>query len=216
MDQTIASFAEPGTALLLDTVTGERRLLPLPGEFWVMETGISHRLTGGELNARRQQCETALERLQAHRPNLRHLAQLAPEELSEAMALLNDQVLARRLRHVVTETARTRAAAAALEAGDLVRLGSLLVQGHQSLRDDYESSMPEADLLVTSAIRHGALGARLTGAGWGGAVVMLAPPGRGEKTVHEVTRDFAGRYGSAPVAWSSRAAAGVQLHTIGS
>jgi galactokinase len=215
MDQTIAALAEPATALLFDTLSGERQPVPLPGNLWILETGVSHRLTGGGLNARRRECEAAVEILQSRWPGLRYLAKIAPAELPEALELLNDAVLVRRVRHVVSETERTRAAASALQSGDLARLGTLLVEGHESLRQDYESTIPEADLLVTSALGHGAYGARLTGAGWGGAVVMLASPDRGELVVQEVSRDFARSFERTPVVWSSRATGGVQARRMG-
>ena len=115
---------------------------------------------------------------------------------------------------MVTETARTHQAADALAAGDLPTLGRLLVEGHESLRRDYESTVPEADLIVASAVEHGAYGARLTGAGWGGAVVLLAPPEREARIVAEVGSDFEKRYGRMPVTWSTRASRGVRRETI--
>jgi galactokinase len=115
---------------------------------------------------------------------------------------------------VVTETRRTREAARALAAGDLARLGRLLVEGHESLRVDYESTVPEADFIVDSAVRHGAYGARLTGAGWGGAVVVLAPTEREARVLAEVGRAFQERFGRAAETWSSRAASGVRRETV--
>lgn len=210
MDQTIAAHAEPGTALLFDTRTGERTPVAFSGTLWILETGVSHRLTGGELNRRRRECDAAFAILQRRSPELRYLADVGVGDLPAAQHLLGDPTLARRLRHVVTETARTRAAAAALGGGDLPALGELLLEGHESLRGDYESTIPEADLIVAAAARHGALGARLTGAGWGGAVVMLAPEGTGEEIVERVSADFERAYGRAPAAWSSRAGGGVR------
>jgi galactokinase len=119
-----------------------------------------------------------------------------------------------RVRHVVNETARTRSAALTLAAGDLEALGKLLVAGHESLRYDYESTVPEADLIVEAAVRHGAYGARLTGAGWGGAVVVLAPAGEDRRIIAEIAGEFIGRFGRAPACWSTRAAPGVRRETI--
>ena len=215
MDQTISARGRAGQALLFDTVTGELRHVPLPGPLWIVETGISHRLTGGELNDRRRECETALARLRARWPELRFLADLAPDRLAEAEALLaGEPVLARRARHVATETDRTRRAADALAALDLPRLGELLVAGHRSLQHDYESTVPEADLIVDAAVRHGAWGARLTGAGWGGAVVLLAPETEAQRVVRAVRADFRAAFGRLPAAWSSRAAAGVRAERV--
>ncbi|HEV8454075.1 MAG TPA: galactokinase [Gemmatimonadales bacterium] len=213
MDQTIAVHAEPRTALLFDTATGALRQVPFPGRLWVIETGRSHRLTGGALNQRRRECEEALAFCREWRPALQHLAQLSPSDLPEMERRLPPPLVPR-VRHVVTETARTRAAADALATRDLSRLGQLLVQGHESLRDDYQSTIPEADFIVASALEHGAYGARLTGAGWGGAVVVLAPREREARIVAEIGGDFAARFGRHPATWSTRASGGVRRETV--
>jgi galactokinase len=209
MDQTIATHAERGSALLFDTATGDLRRVPFPGRLWVIETGVSHRLTGGALNQRRKECEEALAFCREWRPGLRHLAQLSPGDLAEMERRLPPP-LSPRVRHVVTETTRTLAAADALASGDLVQLGRLLVEGHESLRKNYQSTIPEADFIVSSAKQHGAYGARLTGAGWGGAVVMLAPADREARIAAEVGGDFAIHFGRQPEIWSTRASTGVR------
>ena len=213
MDQTIAAHAERGTALLFETGTGVLQRVPFPGRIWVVETGVSHRLTGGALNQRRQECEAALAACRRRRPELAHLADLRPDELAELTRFLPSP-LDGRVRHVVTETARTRAAAAALAAGDLTRLGAMLVEGHESLRTDYESTIPEADHIVGCAVERGAYGARLTGAGWGGAVLVLAPAEREARILAEVGRDFRDRFGRAPEIWSTRAGSGVRRESL--
>jgi galactokinase len=115
-----------------------------------------------------------------------------------------------RLRHVVSETARTREAAGALARHDYSELGRLLVEGHESLRRDFESSCPEADYLVESALQYGALGARLTGGGWGGAVVVLLPPDRAARAVGEIQERFRQAFGHVPADWSTKARGGVR------
>jgi galactokinase len=214
MDQTIAAHGEPRTALLFDTASGDLRRVPFPGRLWVVETGVSHRLTGGALNQRRHECEEALAFCRDWRPSLQHLAQLSLTDLPE-MARRLPPLLVPRVRHVVTETARTREAADALAAGDLTRLGRLLLEGHESLRKDYQSTIPEADFIVSSALQHGAYGARLTGAGWGGAVVVLAPADQEARIVAEIGGDFARQFGRHPEIWSTRAAGGVRREELG-
>jgi galactokinase len=209
MDQTIAAHARRGTALLFETATGQLSWVPLRGRVWIVETGIAHRLTAGELNTRRRECEAALARLRERWPDLHHIADLAPEVLETALQLLPPP-LARRVRHVVSETVRTHAAADALNQGDMAAVGALLRQGHESLRTDFESTVPEADLIVSAAVRHGAWGARLTGAGWGGAVIVLAPPAREARVLAEISQEFSARFGQHPVAWSSHAADAVR------
>ncbi|MGZ8398425.1 MAG: galactokinase [Gemmatimonadales bacterium] len=213
MDQTIAAHGERGSALFFDTASGVLRQVPFPGRLWIVETGVSHRLTGGALNERRRECEEALAFCREWRPGLAHLAQLSPGDLPEIGRRLPPPLVPR-VRHVVTETARTRSAADALAAGELSTLGRLLVEGHESLRADYESTIPEADFIVASAVEHGACGARLTGAGWGGAVVVLAPAEREARVVAEIGRDFEKRYQRLPVTWSTRASRGVRRETI--
>jgi galactokinase len=213
MDQTVAVYAERGTALLYETAAGTLERVPLGGRLWIVETGVSRELTGGALNERRRECEEALELCRAWRPGLRHLAQLAPADLAEVARRLPPPLVPR-VRHVVTETARTRAAASALAAGDLAEVGRLLGEGHTSLRDDYRSTVPEAEFLVERAVARGAHGARLSGAGWGGAVVVLAPADREARILAEVCRDFGDRFGRVPEAWSTRAAAGVRREAL--
>ncbi len=213
MDHTIAAHAERGSALFFDTASGLLRPLPLPGRLWIVETGVSHRLTAGALNERRRECGEALAFCRDWRPGLAHLAQLSLRDLPEVERRLPPPLVPR-VRHVITETARTRSAADALAAGDLATLGRLLVQGHESLRADYQSTIPEADLIVASAVEHGAFGARLTGAGWGGAVVVLAPAEREARIVAEIGSDFQQRYQRLPITWSTRASRGVRRETI--
>ena len=213
MDQTIAAHAARGTALLFETATGEIQRVPFAGRVWIVETGVAHGLVGGALNRRRKECEEALARCREVWPALRHLAELSTDDLRVVEARLPPE-LAARARHVVTETLRTRLAADALARGDQQQLGWLLVQGHESLRVDYGSTIPEADAIVELAVEQGAYGARLTGAGWGGAVVVLAPEEQSARIVAEVARGFRERFGRDPVAWSTRAGAGVRRETL--
>ena len=213
MDQTIAAHGERGSAILFETADRSLQRVPFPGRLWIVETGLSHRLTGGSLNQRRRECEEALAFCRDWRPALQHLAQLSLADLPEMERRLPPPLVPR-VRHVVTETARTRAAAEALARNDLVELGRLLVEGHTSLRLDYESTIPEADSIVEAAVRHGAYGARLTGAGWGGAVVVLAPPKGDRRIVAEIAGDFRGHFGRLPETWSTRASPGVRRETI--
>ena len=213
MDQTIAAHGERASALLFETADGTLQRVPFPGRLWIVETGLSHRLTGGSLNQRRRECEEALAFCRDWRPGLQYLAQLSLADLAEMERRLPPPLVPR-VRHVITETARTRAAAALLAAGDLTGVGRLLVAGHESLRLDYQSTIPEADLIVEAAVKHGAYGARLTGAGWGGAVVVLAPPQRDRRMVAEIAADFETRFGRLPETWSTRASAGVRREAI--
>jgi galactokinase len=99
---------------------------------------------------------------------------VSPDGLDDALARLSDDGLRRRVRHVVTEDVRTRAVVSALRGGDWDAVGAAMTASHTSMRDDYEISCPELDVLVAAALDAGALGARMTGGGFGGCAVVLA------------------------------------------
>jgi galactokinase len=170
MDQMAASLADGGSALFLDTRSLAYEKVPLPAaaDLVVINSGVVHNHAGGEYRTRRAECESAARAL-----GVRVLRELGPGDLPRIEAL--PAPLSRRARHVVSENARVLEAVAALRAGDLPRLGQLLRTGHASLRDDFEVSVPEIDTLVDLAhATPGVFGARLTGGGFGGSIVVLA------------------------------------------
>jgi galactokinase len=186
MDQMAASLADETTALFLDTRSLEYEKVPLPAEseLVVIDSGISHRHSSGEYRVRRQECERAAELLGV--PQLRDLDNLDLWRL----ASLPDP-LDRRARHVITENARVRSAVSAMKDRDLPRLGKLLDASHESLRNDYEVSIPEIDRLVELAQGEpDVYGARMTGGGFGGSIVILARHGTGR----EIGERIAARY----------------------
>lgn len=209
MDQTVVARARAGTALSYDSGTGLFTQVPFDASVRLVDTGVRHRLVGTGYNDRRIECERALRRLRHRWPGLPSLAALASSQLDAALALL-DAPLARRVRHVVTETARVGAAERALRGRRLGEMGRLLFDAHRSMAADFEASCAEADLLVTAAEEAGAWGARLTGAGWGGMVLVLAPERRADRVVASMQRAFAAVHGQLPRAWTVRAAAGVR------
>lgn len=171
MDQTIALYAEAGTALLLDFATGSRRPVPFDPDaadvaVLVIDTGVRHALVHGAYAARRGDCEAAAQAL-----GLQHLALATP---SQVQAMPGGRI-GRRARHVVTEQHRVASFVTALEGDDWLRAGELMTASHTSLRDDYEVSCPELDVAVAQALRAGALGARMTGGGFGGCAIALVP-----------------------------------------
>jgi galactokinase len=207
MDQVIAAHAAPGKALLYDTATGARRAIPFKGKLWLVDTGVRHRLTDGGYNQRRSECEEALMSLREQGFKISSLAAL-PLALLPSCRLAPH--LARRLRHVVTETDRVRKGAEALAAHDLRALGQQMYSAHASLRDDFEASCEEADVLVEAARKLGAWGARLTGAGWGGTVAILLDERGAERVVLELQHQFGRIYRRLPEAWVTRAGSGVK------
>ena len=198
MDQTVAMFAEVGHALLIDFADGSTRPLPWhpPGELLVIDTGATHSHAGGEYADRRDRCEAAAVEL-----DVEHLAGADLERVE----LLTDLVTRRRAHHVVTEQARVVAAEAALVAGDWAELGRLMTASHESLRDDYEVSVAELDLAVEAALAAGALGARMTGGGFGGSAIALVPAGLGPAVRDAVLDAYAGQGWPAPVFLDGRA-----------
>jgi galactokinase len=184
MDQTVSMFAEAGHALLVDFATGTRRPVPWrpPGRLLVVDTRAVHDHAGGGYAERRAACEEAAAAL-----GVDHLAAARADEVG----LLEDPVARRRARHVVSEDRRVTAALAALEAGDWGAVGRLMTASHGSLRDDFEVSCPELDVTVDAALAAGALGARMTGGGFGGSAIVLTPPGADGAIREAVARAFA-------------------------
>ncbi|TMD60718.1 MAG: galactokinase [Chloroflexi bacterium] len=180
MDQLAASRGHLGEALLIDTadLSVDRVELPLSIALVVIDSGVRHAHAGGGYNTRRAECEEAARALGL--PSLRNVRDL------DALERL-PPLLARRVRHVVSENERVQEAAAALSGGDVGRLGQLFDASHASQRDDFDVSIPEVDALA-AALRHaGALGARLTGGGFGGSVVAVAALGT-EREVAKAAR----------------------------
>lgn len=169
MDQAVALRARAGHALLLDFGDDSSAHVPLPLEehglvLLVIDTGVQHRLADGAYARRREECERAAAELGVDRLGT------AP---TDAWQEIDDRLLLRRARHVLTECDRVRRAVAALQSAAWSDLGDLLVGSHVSLRDDFEVSCPELDTAVDSALSAGALGARMTGGGFGGSAVAL-------------------------------------------
>jgi galactokinase len=210
MDQMVIANARPGTALFYDTGAGAFTRVPFRAPLHLVDTGVRHRLTGGGYNARRAECEAALSALQRRWPALASLAALPVGDLVEAQASLPEP-LARRVRHVVTETARVHQAVRELAAGDLSAMGRLLFAAHRSMAEDYAASCEEADLLVATARDEGAWGARLTGAGWGGMVLVLAPDRSAARIVEVMQERFERTYGRLPASWLVQAAGGARV-----
>ena len=176
MDQFVASLGRAGHALFIDCRSLEASLVPLDTRevaVAVCNTGVRHELAASEYNTRRAECEHGVELLRAALPGIEALRDVSVEQFERHERLLPEPVR-RRCRHVVTENARTTAAVGALRRGDLWEFGRLMDRSHRSLRDDYEVSCRELDVLVEIAGNFGGvLGARMTGGGFGGSTVNL-------------------------------------------
>lgn len=175
MDQFISLHGRANHALMLDCRSLQFELVPIPEsvKLVICNTGVKHKLAGGEYNRRREECEEAVRSLGKALPGIRALRDVSAEELEQHRELLS-QVVYKRARHVVTENARVLDGMEALRAGDLQRFGECMAESHESLRDLYEVSCAELDVMVELANRQpGVYGARMTGGGFGGATINL-------------------------------------------
>jgi galactokinase len=206
MDQSVSLYAERGHALLLDFRNGDRRQVPWdpPGHtLLVVDTRASHELTDGGYASRRADCEEAAQRL-----GLDSLREATEQDLDR----LEGRIRAR-ARHIVTEITRVDATVAAITQGDWARVGELFDRSHASMRDDFEISVPELDQVVETARAHGALGARMTGGGFGGSAIALLPEDSVEEAADAIAGAFAERGWDAPAVLTAPASPGAAAVT---
>jgi galactokinase len=188
MDQFVSLHGREGRALMLDCRSLAYELLPIPKavQLVVCNTMVKHELASNGYNQRRAECEEAVARLSRDLPGIRALRDVSPDQLTRYRAALPATVY-RRALHVVSENARVVEAAAALRSGDLARFGQLMGESHASLRDLYEVSCAELDLMVELASgRDGVYGARMTGGGFGGSTINLVDARRAEDVRREI------------------------------
>jgi galactokinase len=206
MDQSVSLYAERGHALLLDFRNGDRRQVPWdpPGHtLLVVDTRASHELTDGGYASRRADCEEAAQRL-----GLDSLREATEQDLDR----LEGRIRAR-ATHIVTEITRVAATVAAITQGDWARVGELFDRSHASMRDDFEISVPELDQVVETARAHGALGARMTGGGFGGSAIALLPEDSVEEAADAIAGAFAERGWDAPAVPTAPASPGAAAVT---
>lgn len=212
MDQFVACWGEAGKALLLDCRSLEFRRVPLSDEarLVICNTMVRHELARGAYNERRAECEAGVRHLARLRPGVRALRDVALDELEHAGRDLPD-VIFRRCRHVISENARVIEAGEALERGDLVYFGQLMNESHRSLRDDYEVSCDELDLMVRLARQvPGVHGARMTGGGFGGCTISLVRPEHVEEFKRVVAEGYQKARGLSPEIYVCSAAQGAE------
>ena len=193
MDQLTAAAAQRSQALLIDCRSLEVRHVKLnfpETNIVICNTNIKHDLAASAYNERRRECEQVVEILRRTLPNVRALRDVSSDELDKYIDDLPD-VLYRRARHIVTENERTINAASALERNDIGEFGKLMWASHESLRQDYEVSCRELDLMVELAAGcHGVLGARMTGGGFGGCTINLVKRDGFESFREKITADY--------------------------
>ncbi|MFF3845609.1 galactokinase [Streptomyces sp. NPDC002328] len=209
MDQTASACCEAGHALFLDTRDLSQRQIPfdLAAEgmrLLVVDTQVKHAHSDGEYGKRRAGCEKGAALL-----GVDALRDVPYGDLDAALARLGDEEEVRRLvRHVVTEDQRVERVVSLLESGDTRAIGPVLTEGHASLRDDFRISCPELDLVVDTALASGALGARMTGGGFGGSAIVLAEAADVETITKAVGEAFAAADFTAPRVFEAVPAAG--------
>ena len=200
MDQYIACLARAGHALVIDCRTLESRPVRVPPEVTVVvaNTMVKHSIAAGEYNVRRQECEEAVRLLAPAVPEVRALRDVTLAELNADRELLPSTIF-RRARHVITENARVTRLADALDRHDFAGCGELMNDSHESLRNDFEVSTPELNLMVALARKQpGVYGSRMTGGGFGGSTVTLVASSFAAALVEQLRRDYARESGMAP------------------
>jgi galactokinase len=189
MDQCASLLGEADHAVFLDCGTETADSVPLHLDregltVLVIDTLVTHAHSNGGYADRRASCERGAEELNV--PSLRFVYE---SDLPRAAEVLDDETF-RRVRHVVTESGRVAATVRALREEGPQAIGDLLLASHASMRDDFEISVPELDLAVESAVRHGAIGARMTGGGFGGAAIAVVAADAAASIAEKVTEDF--------------------------
>jgi len=207
MDQMISASGEEGHALLIDCRALQAQSVPLPSttSVVVLDTCTRRTLVGSAYNERREQCQAAARFFGV--PALRDVS--VAEFETQAGSL--DSLIRRRARHVVTENARTLAAAEAMYARDAVALGQLMNESHASLRDDIEVSSEALNAMVEAAQEEGCCGARMTGAGFGGCAVALVEASVALPFAKRVAERYEAQMGLVPKVYLCRASQGAEV-----
>ncbi len=208
MDQLISAAGREGCALLIDCRSLDMEPVPLPpgAAVVVLDTGTRRGLVDSAYNERRGQCEAAARAFGV--PALRDVT----IERFQGSADGLDAVTYRRARHVITENERTLRAAEAMRRGEAAELGCLMQQSHRSLRDDYEVSSDALDAMVECASAHEAcLGARMTGAGFGGCAIALVRAGAAQDFAAHTLATYQARTGQEPEVYICRASNGAEV-----
>jgi galactokinase len=217
MDQYAAANGVRGAAILLDCRTKEHRVVPIPDglALIVAHTGMPRRLDASAYNERRAECHRAASSIAGREHSVRSLRDV-DEAMLERHRDVIDPIAYQRALHVVTENARVSATVAALTSGDLDTIGRLMLASHVSLRDRFEVGSPELDTLVEIAMATpGVVGARMTGAGFGGCTLTLVHAGNAEALAGRLTREYEQRTGLLPRVWAVRASDGAGVLDAG-
>jgi galactokinase len=211
MDQFISCHGQAGHAVLLDCRSLDYRSVPLPSQIQLVicNTMVKHELGASEYNTRRAECEEGVRQLAEVSPHISSLRDVTLPELEQHRDRLRETIY-KRCRHVVTENDRVHRFAAALRNGETGALSRLMADSHRSLRDDYEVSCAELDLMVDLACRQqGVIGARMTGAGFGGSTINLVNAADSAEFQRRVAAAYHAATGLSPDMYVCKAAPGV-------
>ena len=213
MDQFASACGEKDRLLYLDCRSLEWHTLPLPKDVAIViaDTKMRRTLTSGEYNSRRADCEEAVRILSAHLPGITSLRDIHVEAFNQLASQLPERVQ-KRARHVVQEIERSQRAIPLLEKGDILQFGKLLNDCHASLRDLYEVSIPELDVMARVAQSlPGCYGARLTGAGFGGCTVNLVDVEKTEGFADQLASGYEAETGMHPEIYICQASQGAEI-----
>ncbi len=213
MDQFTSLFGVEDHALYLDTGSLTWEAVPLPPEMAIIVANsmLPRKLTGSAYNNRKEACEQAVAILKKHLPAIKALGDISPDDFSKYADTL-PPVIRKRAQHVIEECARVKRAVTLLKTGDTKGFGHLMVEGHRSLRDLYEVSLPELDLLVEAAMEQpSCFGARLTGAGFGGCTVNLVQENESTAFIKNLQKTYFQKTGKKAVFYRCKAAKGTHL-----
>ncbi|MEV0094819.1 galactokinase [Streptomyces sp. NPDC050738] len=210
MDQTASACCTEGHALYLDCRDLSTRQVPFDLaaqglQLLVVDTRVKHALGDGAYAERREGCEEGARQL-----GVTHLRDVPYAELPQALAKLSDERITRYVRHIVSDDHRVERTIELLDAGDVRAIGPVLIEGHASLRDDLRISCEELDLVVDTAVAAGAIGARMTGGGFGGSAIVLLEAADAESVTKAVEEAFAAAGFTAPRVFEATPSAGAR------
>jgi galactokinase len=213
MDQFVSCHGRAGHALMIDCRSLEYKAIRIPAKvsLVICNTMVKHKLQAGDYNVRRRECEEAVRKLSAALPGIRSLRDVSMEELAQNRSLLSE-TLYRRCRHIISENARVREAANLFAQGKIDGLREVMAASHQSMRDDYEISCRELDVMVEIAGRQpGVYGARMTGGGFGGCTINLVAADRAAEFQRQVSAEYKAAIGLQPDIYICEASQGAEL-----
>ena len=199
MDQFASAMGKKDHAIYLNCGTLEYEHVPLKlnnCKIVLSNTNVKHSLGSSKYNERRSECEEGLNALKGAMPEITQLADVTPEQFEEHKALIKNETVRRRIKHVVCECDRVKKSVAAMKANDIEAFGKLMYASHDSLRDDYEVTCPELDFLREEASKiDGVLGSRMTGAGFGGCTVSIIREDAVDTYINTVGEAYKNKFG---------------------